>query len=236
VQKLFWSSKNCYHSNKVRLIFNAVLEIRPFYEKPYRIETEARTFNHGENMNRISKEIVEKTWQEAAEMSEKEGIKSIEKFAREQPAILAYLMGAGGDMVIEEDRELMLYLGMVVWKIMSRGDRPLKEITMEELEAEEEVNFKVLEDLTTASAEDMLAFTAKMLSDFNQIEILKYVVETIMEDEDFDEEAPDFGDDDMEYEEDDEFDFDEDDLDIEDEAQGLMLIYLKTVINCFDKE
>lgn len=191
-------------------------------------------------MNRISKEIVEKTWQEAAEMSEKEGIKSIEKFAKEQPAVLAYLMGAGGDMIIEDDRELMLYLGMVVWKIMSRGDRPLKEITMEELETEEEANFKVLEELTSASSEDMLVFSAKMLSDFNQIEVLKYVLEAIMEDEDFDESDFDLDDDNIEYEQDDfaedEFDLDEDDLDIDDEAQGLILIYMKTVINCFDKE
>lgn len=191
-------------------------------------------------MNRISREIVEKTWQEAAEMREEEGIKSIEKFAREQPAVLAYLMGVGGDMLIEEDRELLLYLGLVIWKIMSRGDRPLKEIPMEDLETEEEANFKVLEDLASSSQEDMLAFTAKMLSNFNQIEVLRYIVEAIMEDEDFGEDDFGLNGDEMELEEDDfdegEFDFDEDDLDIEDEAQGLMLIYLKTVINCFDKE
>ena len=198
------------------------------------------TLNHEEKMNRISEEIVEKTWQEAAEMGEEEGIKAIEKFAKEQPAVLAYLMGAGGDTLVEGDRELLLYLGLVIWKIMSRGDRPLKEIPMDDLETEEEANFKVLEELTTASPEEMLAFSAKMLSDFNQIEVLKYVLEAIMEDEDFDEDDWDLDDDDIELEQDDshegDFDLDEDDLDIEDESQGLMLIYLKTVINCFDKD
>ena len=140
------------------------------------------------------------------------------------------MMGAGGDTLVEEDREMLLYLGLVVWKIMSRGDQPLKEISMDELETEEEANFKLLEELTTASPEEMLAFSAKMLSDFNQVEVLKYVLEAIMEDEDFDEDDWDLDDDDMELEQDDfaeeGFDLDEDDLDIEDEAQGLLLIYL----------
>ena len=56
---------------------------------------------------------------------------------------MAYLMAAGGDIFSERDRELMLYLGMVVWKIMSQGDKPLKQVSMNSLEAEEKVNLKI---------------------------------------------------------------------------------------------
>jgi hypothetical protein len=200
-------------------------------------------FNDEEIMKPISREIVERTWQQMAEMDLEEGLKSIEKLGREQPAVLAYLMAAGGDIFSEKDRELMLYLGMVVWKIMSQGDRPLKEVSMESLEAEEEATAKVLEDMANKSLEDVTAFTTNMLTNFNQIEVFRYVVEAIMTEDDFDdddfyiEEDLDFEDDDSDFEEDDfeDDDFEDDDFDLDGESQGMMLICLQTVINCFDK-
>jgi hypothetical protein len=209
-------------------------------------------FNNGVIMKPISREVVEKTWQEMAEMNLEDGLKAIEKLGKEQPAVLAYLMAAGGDIFTEEDRELMLYLGMVVWKIMSQGDKPLKEVSISELESEEEAHLKMLDDLANQSVGDVTAFTANMLNNFNQIEVFKYVVEAIMMDEDFDEEDLYMGDngsdmevDDFVYDEDElddfddedfeDMDFDEEDIELDDEARGMMLICLQTVIKCFDK-
>jgi hypothetical protein len=197
-------------------------------------------------MKPISRETIERTWQQMTQMEEEQALADVEKLGREQPAVLAYLMAAGGDIFDQDERELMLYLGLVVWKIMSQGETPLKKIAMENLDAEEETNFKILEDLAEESQGDVAAFTADMLADFNQIEVLRYVVEAIMMDEEFDEsdfdieegdlipeDDFDFAEDDLDFAEDD-LDFAEDDIDIDENAKGMMLMYLKTVISCFD--
>ena len=164
-------------------------------------------------MQPISAEIVEKTWQKLAQMKPAEAIKMVEEAGKKQPALLAYLMGVGGDAFDQEEREIMLYIGFVVWKIMAQGNASLPVISLEDLEAAEDANFKLLEKLSEESPGDFISMVDSMLSRYNQPEVLKYVVEALMEDEEGD----------MAMEADD-----------EEENMGLMMIYLKTVVDCLD--
>ena len=161
-------------------------------------------------MNKISAEIVERTWKEMSTMSPLNYPKLINKFSKEQPFILTYLIAVDGQQFNEDERELLLYLGVVIWMMMSRGNNPLPKVTEKIIDDAEEKNIKMLEYLEGETETDFYETTDTILQDYNQPEVLRYVVEALMEDDD-------------------------EDVDIQEENFGLMMIYLKTVIDCFDK-
>ena len=161
-------------------------------------------------MNKISAEIVERTWKEMSTMSPLNYPKLINKFSKEQPFILTYLIAVDGQQFNEDERELLLYLGVVIWMMMSRGNNPLPKVTEKMIDDAEEKNIKMLEYLEGETETDFYETTDTILQDYNQPEVLRYVVEALMEDDD-------------------------EDVDIQEENIGLMMIYLKTVIDCFDK-
>ena len=161
-------------------------------------------------MNKISAEIVERTWKEMSTMSPLNYPKLINKFSKEQPFILTYLIAVDGQQFNEDERELLLYLGVVIWMMMSRGNNPLPKVTEKIIDDAEEKNIKMLEYLEGETETDFYETTDTILQDYNQPEVLRYVVEALMEDDD-------------------------EDVDIQEENIGLMMIYLKTVIDCFDK-
>ncbi len=161
-------------------------------------------------MNKISEQIVERTWKEMSSMSPLNYPKLINKMAKEQPVILAYLMAVGDELFNEVERELILYLGVVVWRIMSRGNEPLPNVTEKILDEVEDKNIKMLEYLEGESETDFFATVATIIENYNQPEVLRYVVEALMEDN-------------------------EEGVEIKEENIGMIMIYLKTVIDCFDK-
>lgn len=158
-------------------------------------------------MSPISSEIVEKTWREIGGESPEKVSEMVKRMDLEQPVILAYLMAAGSDMSNQSDREVLLYLGIVVWQIMCQRDTPLPKITKETLDKMEGSNMDMFEYLEEESDCDFIDTTRKILSNYSQPEVLKYVIEALMEP-------------------------DEDCL-IRDESKGIMMFYLKTVIDCF---
>lgn len=161
-------------------------------------------------MKPVSSDIVEKTWKKTGEMSPQATQKMIDIMSTEQPLIFAYLMAVGNDILNQDERELLLYLGIVVWQIMAQKDTPLPEITEEILDDVEESNMKMLKYLEDES-DSFIDTMEKMINDYSQPEVLKYVVEALMEE-------PEEG------------------CLIRDENKGIMAIYLKTVIDCFSKE
>jgi hypothetical protein len=173
-------------------------------------------------MNTIPAEIVEKTWRKMAYMPPSKAPSLVNQLAKEQPLILAYLMAAGEDLLNQDEQELLLYLGMVVWQIMSQGDTPLPEVTEETLDAMEDINIKMLEYLEGESDSDFAFTVETIFKNYNQPEVLKYVIEALMEEED-------------EEEEEHEDETEADEVAIRDEMKGMLLIYLKTLIDCFDK-
>ena len=161
-------------------------------------------------MNPIPADIVEKTWIQMAAMSPEDAPEMIDRMTQEQPLILTYLMAVGDELFNQDERELLLFLGIVIWKIMQQGDTPLPEITEEMIDEVEESNFNMLEYLDGESEKEFNETTAAMIENFNQKEILAHVLEAIMEE-------PEEG------------------CEITEENQGMLLIYLKTVIDCFDR-
>ena len=160
-------------------------------------------------MNPISSEIVEETWRRIGEMPPQEMPELVYQMSKEQPFLFAYLMGVGGDLLNEDERELLLYLGMVVWQMMLQGNRRLPQITGEVLDKAEEANMKLIEYLEGESEVDFMETVEELVKNYNQREVLGYVVEALMEESD-------------------------EECLIRDEYRGMMMIYLKTVIDSLD--
>jgi len=162
-------------------------------------------------MKTISSEIVEKTWRKIGKMSVLEIPKMAYRMREEQPVVLAYLLTAGTDILNQDERELLLYLGMVVWQMMSQGSRPLVKITEDVVDEMERSNMKVVEYLKNEPETGFIKVTKEMIENYPQPEVLKYIVEALMEEQ-------------------------EEGCVIRNENKGMMMLYLKTVIDCFDRE
>jgi len=129
---------------------------------------------------------------------------------QEQPLILSYLLTVDDDILNQDERELLLYLGTVVWQMMSQGETPLPEITEEILDDVEKSNLKMLESLEGESEDGFVDVVEKIIDNYPQPEVLGYVLEALMEEPE--EGGP-----------------------IRDESKGIMMLDLKTVIDCFNK-
>ncbi|HIE13168.1 MAG TPA: hypothetical protein EYP63_07065, partial [Desulfotomaculum sp.] len=160
-------------------------------------------------MRPISAKVVEATWKRMASISPLQSQQIVDGMSKRQPVVLAYLMGAGGDLLNEDERGLLLYLGVVVWQMMLQGDAPLLKVTEKILDRAEERNMKMLERFAGEPFDLMEKGIEGMLRNYHQREVLEYVVEALMEE-------PEEG------------------CFIRDENRGIMMVFLKTVIDCFD--
>lgn len=161
-------------------------------------------------MKPIPEAIVEATWKKIAEYPPLYANKLVDQINKEQPVILAYLLAVSeapfDEELNQDEKELLLYLGIVVWQIMGKGGK-LPHVTEEMIEEAETANFETLEKMADDFYESQIM---QMLQNYNQFSVLQYVVEALMEEPD-------------------------EDLEIRDEYKGIMMIYLKTVIDCLDR-
>ena len=159
--------------------------------------------------NSISADVVERTWQRIAGQSAKDAQKLVNRMSKEQPVVLAYLMAVDTDIFNQDEREVLLFLGVVVWQIMLQGTRPLPKVTEKILDEAEAGNLKMAEYLRGETEAGFEEASRKIIGSYKQPEVLRYVVEAIMEDTE--ESSP-----------------------IREENKGIMFLDLKTVIDCFD--
>jgi hypothetical protein len=161
-------------------------------------------------MDRIPTDVVEAMWDRMAELPASEAPGLVKAFEEQQPAVLAYLMAAEGDELNQEERELLLFLGLTVWQIMTQGTTAPPFVSAEMLQAAETRNLDWLESLEQkANAHEDEAGIA-MVTSYAQPDVLRGVLEALMEE--------DTGDPGL----------------IRDESKGLLLLSLKTVIDCLD--
>ncbi len=156
----------------------------------------------------ISSEIIEKTWQKISGSSVKKAQKLINRMSEEQPFVLAYLLGVDDDIFSQYEREDLIFLGVAVWQVMLQGDKPLPKVTDTMLKEAEDNNFKLVERLNKKKGASIEKASMQMIESHKQPEILKYLLEAIMEETDTN--SPD-----------------------SDDHGGLMFIDLKTVLDCF---
>jgi hypothetical protein len=159
----------------------------------------------------ISAETVTRVWQDMARASLDEVPHLINQMRTEQPVVLAYLLAVGDALFNQHERELIFYLGMVVWQMMKQSKRRLRKVTEERLDQAEEANLAFLERFSASPEADFESAIQEMLDTYPEPEVLRYIVEAIMEDEDYDPEDPP----------------------IRDEYRGMAFVHLKTVLDAF---
>jgi hypothetical protein len=162
-------------------------------------------------MDPISAEIVEKTFTKLLSMSETEAFQLSYRLQKEQPLLVAYLAAVDEGILNQEERELLFYLGMVVWQIMSGAEKPLPKITEKTLLRIEKENLKMAESLKEADTVKFAEVVKKILQECRQPEVFRYVVAALMDEEE------------------------EEDNGVRDETLGIIMLDLKTVIDCFDR-
>jgi hypothetical protein len=160
-------------------------------------------------MKPISTESVEQTVQRIENLSVQQGKQLAQKFMEEQPLVMAYLMAVDNDLLNEEEREWLFFLGTAVWQMMAQGDAPLPQVTEQTVEQVEAANQQAFEMLAGGSDQDARAAMEKLLRDYNQPAVLKYVITALMES------AQNEG--------------------IRQDNLGMLMLDLKTVIDCFNE-
>lgn len=158
----------------------------------------------------ISAETVTRVWQDMARVSADEIPRFVNQMTAEQPVIIAYLLGAGEPPFNQHEQEIIFYLGMVVWQMMKQSQRRLLRVSQKKLDRAEEANLAFLERLSVSPEADFESATQEMLVTYPEPEVLRYIVEAIMEEEE---------------------DYDPDDPPIRDEYRGMAFVYLKTVLD-----
>jgi hypothetical protein len=140
-------------------------------------------------VNEISADIVEAVWQETAGFSDARGRGEMERLGREQPELLAYVLGATEELSAPV-HALGVYVLMVIWQIFRRStDRRIPRIKAVAIERALERNEETLAKLEHADVKFLERAATVQAS--VQPHVFRYVVEAIVE-------APDDADDPVE--------------------------------------
>lgn len=163
-------------------------------------------------MQTISTEIVDDTWKRMAAMPLDEMPKLMESMESEQPEIMAFLMAIDGDVLNQDERELLFYLGLVVWQIMRQGAPRPKRVGAKRLDELIVSTEKVVDKFMNESAGDFMVLMSRAIKEHRQINVLRYIVEALFE-----------VDDDAEYTE------------TREEMKGVVFKNLKIVLDALDQ-
>jgi len=160
-------------------------------------------------MKAIARDVVERTWKKMASLTHGEIVRVSRRISADQPYVLAYLLGVDEDVLNQDERELLVYLGIVVFEMMRQGSKPLPRVTDEMLERALGENLEFVERCRGRGFRELLETVGNLVRSYGQPEILRYVLEALMEDS-------------------------EEGTLIRDQMKGLIMIHLKTLIDCFD--
>jgi len=161
-----------------------------------------------EPVNRIPAELVEATCQKMAITPPKKARKLIDQMQQEQPYLMAYLLAAVEREFNRAEAELLYYWGLVIWQIMRQGTPSPRILSPAILNKVERDTFKMLKTLGRLKDRDLQKNVELIFQNRNQVEILKVVLEEIME---------------------------EDDEEIREEYKGMLFLYLHILVECFDR-
>jgi hypothetical protein len=138
--------------------------------------------------DQISLETVTDTWQRMAETPLEEAQHLIDQMENEQPIILVYLLALDEYPFDQSEREIIFYIGTVLWQIMKQSQRRLLPVIEESVQRAEEENINILELLSEDTDADFFSATKSLIDQYPEPEVLRYLVEALMEDiEDIDE-------------------------------------------------
>ncbi len=160
----------------------------------------------------ISETTVTQTLEKMSEITPNEVQKMVNLMSKEQPIILAYLLAAGeSEEFTEDESQILLFVGVVVWQLMRQSTGGIRKITEKHLEKVEKTNEAQLDKLAGDSDGDLLSAAEAGVENCPEPEVLRYVIEALMVDDEGDSDNPPFS----------------------EESLGLAYIHLKNVLDAF---
>ena len=161
-------------------------------------------------MSTIPAEIVTQTWQAMSQLAEQDAADLVTKMQEEQPLVLAYLMALNDTPFDQHEKGIIFYLGMVVWQMMKQSPRRLLKVTHKKLDRAENANLENLDLFASDTPADFMSASRFMLERYEEPEVLRYIVEALMDEEEY---------------------YQSGDVPIRDEYRGLAFIHLKIVLD-----
>ena len=162
-------------------------------------------------MELIPEEFVEETWQEVARFSPERGHKEMMKAGKNQPDLLAFMTEFSQDLD-EGVKELAIYVFFVVYRMFQKSSsKRIKKVSPDEIMECYESNEALMGSLEGAHERFLERIARVQVS--KQPYVMKYVVVTLME-------APED---------------EEDPVPMTDEDTGFLFLLLKTVVDVLDK-
>jgi len=136
-------------------------------------------------MQPIPAETVDRAWQELARMEPTEGDQVMQGMILEQPDIVAYLVAVGEKENLNEDeREVLLYVGAVVWYILTQGGVSSRRATERVVLQVEKELAGTLGGVLDGPREGLIAAAERLAERSPQPEVLHYVIDAVLEEED----------------------------------------------------
>ncbi len=106
--------------------------------------------------------------------------KALLEFYNEQPGIGAYLLNEDFNSLTEGERDIMLYLTLIVYRSSLKQNKEISEVNIEDIEAAEDANWALLENITSHKFQERLdVFFEKS----PQEDLLALIEDAIMEEE-----------------------------------------------------
>jgi hypothetical protein len=158
----------------------------------------------------LTTEIIDQKWKSIESINLDDVPDFITDLGRNQPYILTYLMATGEDLLNQKEREMLLFLGIMVWNITNHHVDYQKEIPSEELFDCEKKNLVMLEYLAGEPETDFVNTVDIIMSRYHQHPLLKYIIDRLMED------------------------YREPNSGIRETNIGMIVIYVKSLIDCLD--
>jgi len=148
-------------------------------------------------MEPISEHLVEETWHEIAQYDSDRATQEMLEFGKIQPDLLSFILEFSEDLG-EQASETAIYLLFVVYNIFTKGyGKELERITPEEIIECYEENERLMENLEKAQDEFFNRVAEVQLSP--QPYVIRYVVDTISEEPDEDDEREQMTEEDIGY-------------------------------------
>jgi hypothetical protein len=157
----------------------------------------------------ISFETVTEVWQGMCLSDYADAKRYAEQMSKEQPILQYYLLDLKDLPFNSNEGEIIHYVGLVTWQIMKRSQRRLRKVRIRDLRKAEDANLEFMGVLESDTEADFYSAVQAMIEDYPEPEVLRYIVEAIMEeDEDNPEEIP-----------------------IRDDYKGLAFVHLKVMLD-----
>jgi hypothetical protein len=128
----------------------------------------------------IEQDIIDEVIEEVSSSAEKQQ-ELIDQFQEDQPLVFAYLFSESFDSFTDDEKDLLLFIGLVNWRAITRVHPDCPEVTEKMLNDAEEENWELIEDMKHKSFQHKLDF---LFEDYPQEDLLAVAEDMIIDDDD----------------------------------------------------